>query len=292
MAVHTQFPGIAPLGLVVLRQLATNRVPVAELVRVRESEVSRLPLRGLGRLLSANCLTCIALLVIGIALSNFASAAEQAKAKKKARPRTNPAMLPVKDDPSLPRVLILGDSISIGYTRDVQKLLAGKANVHRAPANCGPTTRGLEFIDAWLGDKPWDVIHFNWGLHDLKYMSPTGKLADPKSPGARQQVPPEEYEANLRKLVKHLAKTKAVLIWCSTTPVPKGAQGRVVGDAVKYNEIAAKVMKENGVRIDDLYRVAKSRLDTIQRPANVHFTPEGYMVLAKAVAGAITQALK
>ena len=68
---------------------------------------------------------------------------------------------PVKDDPALPRVLLIGDSISIGYTVPVRAALAGKANVHRPRTNCGPTSRGVENIDAWLGDEQWDVIHFN-----------------------------------------------------------------------------------------------------------------------------------
>jgi acyl-CoA thioesterase-1 len=235
----------------------------------------------------------IALLVTSVLVSSLVSAAQQAKPKTKRRAKPSPVMQPIQDDPSLPRVLLLGDSISIGYTLAVRDLLTGKANVHRAPANCGPTTRGLEQIDAWLGEKPWDVIHFNWGLHDLKYMGPSGEnLADPTASDSRQQVPPDQYEANLRKLVGRLSKTEATLIWCSTTPVPEGAGGRVVGDAVKYNEIAARVMGEYGVATNDLYSVAKPRLKAIQRPANVHFTPEGSKVLAAAVAKAITQALQ
>jgi hypothetical protein len=48
----------------------------------------------------------------------------------------------VQDDPKLPRVLLIGDSVSRGYTQAARKALAGKANVHRAPANCGPTASG------------------------------------------------------------------------------------------------------------------------------------------------------
>jgi acyl-CoA thioesterase-1 len=218
--------------------------------------------------------------------------AQQQRAKPKKRRAPNPAMQAVTDDPALPRVLLLGDSISIGYTVDVRQLLDGKANVHRAPANCGPTTRGLESINAWLGEESWDVIHFNWGLHDLKYMGPNGQnLADPSAADSRQQVPPEEYEANLQKLVARLKKTSATLIWCSTTPVPAGAAGRVVGDAAKYNAIAARIMQEQGIAVDDLYAVAKPRLGEIQRPANVHFTPEGSALLAEAVAKSIERAL-
>jgi acyl-CoA thioesterase-1 len=83
----------------------------------------------------------------------------------------NPAMRPITDDPKLPRVLLIGDSISIGYTLEVRKLLAGKANVHRNPGNGGPTINGLARLDEWLGTSRWDVIHFNWGLHDLKVLT-------------------------------------------------------------------------------------------------------------------------
>ena len=90
-------------------------------------------------------------------------------------------------------MLLLGDSISIGYTLDTRKALAGKANVHRALTNCGPTLSGLKHLDEWLAtggaDKKWDVVHFNWGLHDLKYLGPNGEnLKDPNDPKNHQQV--------------------------------------------------------------------------------------------------------
>ena len=72
----------------------------------------------------------------------------------------------VSDAPGLPRVLLIGDSVSRGYTQAVRAALAGKMNVHRAPENCGPTANGLKKIEVWLGDGKWDVIHFNFGIHD------------------------------------------------------------------------------------------------------------------------------
>ena len=96
----------------------------------------------------------------------------------------------------------------------------------------------------------------------------------------------------MRKLVLRLKKTNARLIWCSTTPVPAGAAGRVPGDEANYNAIAAKIMQENGVAIHDLCAFAKPQLDKIQRPANVHFTPEGSEQLATEVARSIRAALK
>ncbi len=207
--------------------------------------------------------------------------------------KPNAAMDPVQDVAGLPRVLLIGDSISIGYTVMVREALQGKANVHRPPTNCGPTTNGLKGIEQWLGDKHWDVIHFNWGLHDLKYLGPNGEnLQDPNDPTNHQQVPPEEYETNLRTLVERLKKTQAKLIWRNTTPVPEGAKGRVVGDAVKYNAIAAKIMAENGIQVDDVYGLVKPKMQEMMLPkGNVHFQKEGYQAIANDVAAAILQAL-
>ena len=219
---------------------------------------------------------------------------DDAKTKKKVKParKPNAAMAKIEDVPGLPRVLLIGDSISIGYTVPVRTMLKGKANVHRPLTNCGPTSKGVAEIDKWLGDGKWDVIHFNWGLHDLKYLGPNGQnLADPKAADSRPQVPLDKYEANLRKLVASLKKTKAKLIWRSTTPVPEGAKGRVVGDSAKYNDVAKKIMVENKIAIDDQYSFALKRLKEIQRPANVHFTPDGSKALAKQAVEAITKAL-
>lgn len=218
---------------------------------------------------------------------SWADEPKKKKAKKPAR-RPNPAMAPIEDVPGLPRVLLIGDSISIGYTVPVRELLKGKANVHRPRTNCGPTTKGLAEIDQWLGEGKWDVIHFNWGLHDLKYLGPQGQnLADPEAPDSRQQVPIDQYEANLRKLVERLKKTDAKLIWRSTTPVPQGARGRVVGDSAKYNAVAKRIMDEHDIAIDDQYAFALERLDKIQKPADVHFTAEGSRALAEQAVKAI-----
>jgi len=223
------------------------------------------------------------LFTVGLAMILVAAqgnAAQEKKAPRKKRP-PNPAFAPVADDPALPRVLLIGDSISIGYTVATREALAGKANVHRAPTNCGPTIRGLEGLDKWLGDGRWDVIHFNWGLHDLKKIE------------GKHQVPIDQYEKNLRELVKRLKKTGAALVWCSTTPVPEGCSPpRTNEDTVAYNAVAKKIMDENGIAINDIYAFALPRLKEIQQPANVHFTPEGSAVLAKQVAAAITEALQ
>ncbi|MDP6545885.1 MAG: family 16 glycosylhydrolase [Phycisphaerae bacterium] len=214
-----------------------------------------------------------------------------AKAAPKRRPRrSNPAMKPITDTPGLSRVLLIGDSISIGYTLDTRAILKGKANVHRIPTNGGHTAKGLAELDKWLGKGKWDVIHFNWGLHDLKYVVPgTGRLAAP--PRGKRVTPVEKYAANLTELVKRMQRTGAKLIFATTTPVPKGAGGRIAGDAKVYNTAAVKVMKGCDVPVNDLYTFALPKLKTLQRPANVHFLSEGSKALASQVAANILKAL-
>jgi acyl-CoA thioesterase-1 len=165
-------------------------------------------------------------------------------------------------------------------------LLKGKANVHRIPANGGSTKDGLAKIEGWLGTGKWDVIHFNWGLHDLKHFK------DGKMDMAAPQVSTiEEYEKNLRELVKRMKATGAKLIWAATTPVPEGSSGRAHADELKYNAAAARVMKEFGIPTDDLHELCLQNTGW-QLPQNVHFTPEGYAGLAAKVAADIGAALK
>lgn len=218
-------------------------------------------------------------IVLSISIAVAAESQKPAPAKKAA----DPALAPIKDDPALPRVMLIGDSISIGYTLPVRAALAGKANVHRPNTNGGPTTTGIAGLDKWLGDGKWDAIHFNWGLHDLKQMD-----------GGKRQVPIDEYEKNLRTLVARLKKTGAKLVWCSTTPVPAGKTQppRSNDDVIAYNAVAKKIMDENQIAIDDLYAFALPRLKEIQQPVNVHFTPAGSKLLAGQVAESILKALE
>lgn len=197
---------------------------------------------------------------------------------------TNPAVAPIQDVPGLPRVLLIGDSISIGYTLPVRELLKTKANVHRIPMNGGATEVGLENIKDWLGDGPWDVIHFNFGLHDAKYSSET-----------TQRASREQYADNLRLLIAQMKATGAKLIFATTTPVPKNGvltPTRKFDSIAERNAVALQVMKDNGVAIDDLYAVVLPVQEKVGRPNDVHYQPEGYALLAKAVAASIETALK
>jgi acyl-CoA thioesterase-1 len=226
-----------------------------------------------------------------LALAPFAQAADPSPAKPaetvniapKAKAKTpDPAMAPIKDVAGLPRILLIGDSISIGYTLPVRKLLDGKANVHRITMNGGPTSNGTVNLAKWLGEGKWDIIHFNFGLHDLKIME-----------GGKRQVEPADYERNLRTLVTELRKTGAKLIFATTTPVPEGklATPRNSADVALYNQIALKVMTEHGVAIDDLNAAITPHLAKLQRPHDVHYTAEGSAALGQVVVKSLEKEL-
>jgi acyl-CoA thioesterase-1 len=203
--------------------------------------------------------------------------------KIRARPAPNPALAPIADVPGLPRVLLIGDSISIGYTLPVREALKGKANVHRPPGNCSSTGYGLARIEEWLGSGKWDVIHFNFGLHDAK-LPPEGV----------RHAPPDVYEKNLRQLVVRMKATGAKLIWATTTPVPNGgelAPDRRFGSVDRYNTIAAKVMAEHGVATNDLNAAIAPHCARVGRPGDVHFTAEGSALLAGQVVRRVTELL-
>ena len=208
--------------------------------------------------------------------------------KKQSKP--DPALRPLTEVPNLPRVLLIGDSISMGYTLPVRKLLDGKANVIHPPVNCSDSGFGVKELDKWLGDKPWDVIHVNFGLHDLKFVDAKGTMVAVEK--GKQRLSLSEYEANLRALVARLKATKAKLIWATTTPVPEGTTGRIAGSEKAYNEIVLKVMTENQIPLDDLHAVVAGNLATLQQPRNVHFTSTGYQALAEAVAKQVSAVLR
>ncbi len=179
----------------------------------------------------------------------------------------------VADDPKLPRVLLIGDSVSRGYTQAVRKALAGKANVHRAPENCGPSTNGVKKIDIWLAGGKWDVIHFNFGIHD-------------------RNAPPAEYTQRLEQLIARMKQTGAKLVWASTTPIPPDTRYGDPAKIASLNDAAAAVMAKHGVMVNDLFTFVTPHLPKVQNPGDVHFNSPGYDLLGQRVAEVIESALK
>ncbi|MEI6166614.1 MAG: SGNH/GDSL hydrolase family protein [bacterium] len=168
------------------------------------------------------------------------------------------------------RLLLIGDSISLGYFPFVQEALTGEAVVVSS-GQCQGTRFVREHFDQILatGGGDWDVIHFNAGLHDVK---------------ENRIVPIKEYETNLRDIIRRLKATKARIVWASTTPLAATPQNKDVTD---YNATAKRVMEASGIPIDDLYTHMRPRLTGNQKPDGMHFEAAGSKLLAGFVANSI-----
>lgn len=196
--------------------------------------------------------------------------------------------------PSKPRILIIGDSISIGYTPFVEAYFADRAEVVHNPGNAEHSGTGLKNIQAWVGEGEWDIIQFNWGLWDLCYRHPDSKVQ-----GNRDKVngtltfTVEDYAANLDAIVSILkARTNAKLIFLTTSYVPEAEAGRFQEDALRYNEAAVKIMEQHGVLVHDIYEASRA-IHQQHRKGNddVHYQPEGYEKLGDLVAQFLEQEL-
>ena len=192
----------------------------------------------------------------------------------------------------LPRVLILGDSISLGYTPSVKKHLAGKAEVLRPAENCQHTGHGLVRIKTWLGDTKWDVIHFNWGIWDTHMLNAQNQLVKDNAEGVLHiRHTPKQYRENLTKLVETMEKSGAKLIWVSTTPI-MSRTGPRFDDIKTLNAVAEEIMKERKIAVNDLYAHVLPNVKEWQSGDKVHFTGVGSDELGKKVSAKILEVLK
>lgn len=185
-----------------------------------------------------------------------------------------------------PKILIIGDSISIGYTPFVQNELKGRADVYHNPGNAKHTGTGIENIEKWIGDQQWDIIQFNWGLWDLCYRHPDSKLY-----GQRDKVngklthTVEEYATNLDSIIgKIKAKSKAKLIFVTTTHIPDEEAGRFQQDALRYNEAAKRIMKEHNILVNDIYEQSTAIHKKYGIGSDdVHYSKQGYRKLGQLI---------
>ncbi|TWU44259.1 hypothetical protein Q31b_17950 [Novipirellula aureliae] len=202
----------------------------------------------------------------------------------------------------IPNVLLYGDSISIKYTSAVQKNLEGQATVFRLFKNGGSSDHFIPNMEkmhdamfqpglegGW--DFKWDLIHFNVGLHDLKYLK-NGNLN--KKEG-KQVSSISVYKENLDGICKWLRSMfpNAKLIFSTTTPVPANAKGRFEGDSIKFNNAAREVLaKYPDIIINDLYTFTKPNIEEwAQEPGNVHYNELGFNAQGKEVARIIAENL-
>ena len=185
---------------------------------------------------------------------------------------------------NLPLVVLIGDSIRMGYQDHVASQLAGRAEVWVPKENGGDSRNVLAHLGQWVLARQPDLVHVNCGLHDLK-----------RAFGAESEVPLAEYEGNVRQILQRLQRElNGAVVWATTTPVDENWHhqnkgfDRLEADVEAYNAAAGAVAEDLGVPIDDLFaivqREGKARLLTQD---GVHFTEEGSQLLGHAVAECI-----
>ena len=173
----------------------------------------------------------------------------------------------------LPRVLILGDSIYQQPASGAASILEGRVEVvYRAipPGEVRHTGMAMTKLAEWLGDESWDLIHFNFGFGDLIHRAPGMEAfrVMPRLAGGVRTTPPEVYGKNLREIVARLKETGAKLVWANTTPIRSSSTDVFeLGSEVKYNEIAAAIMAEEKIPVNDMYSYALGILD-MDRPGS------------------------
>jgi hypothetical protein len=188
-----------------------------------------------------------------------------------------------KTDLKLPRVLLIGDSILNGYLKPVCASLKGKAYVDAwINGYCQSSERLFEMTSEVLSHGPYDVIHFNMGLHGL-------------TPG---RIPLDQFEPLTKKLVETLREGSpgAKLIWASTTPMTSPEKLGTLEEGANsivlhHNQMAANVMKELGVPINDLYSLMCAHLETA-RHDGVHWEAAGHDLQAAQISQVLADSLK
>lgn len=174
-----------------------------------------------------------------------------------------------------PRILILGDTHGRPHASWVSKLLKDQAEVvykTTSSEEVYDTRTVLAKIDEWLGEEKWDLIYFNIGLSDLVYRAPgieSFRVMSREAGGVRN-TSSEEYEKNLRELVSRLQATDAKLVWASTLPIGRSLLDvHEPGSEIEYNRIAAKVMTEAKIPIDDLHAYSLTLLSEKEQKGGV-----------------------
>jgi lysophospholipase L1-like esterase/dienelactone hydrolase len=198
------------------------------------------------------------------------------------------AQAPTKAE--LPKVVLIGDSIRLGYAPLVARRLAGKAVVVSPNSNGGDSANIRKNLEEWVIREKPAVVHFNCGLHDLKRSQET----------KRYQVAVGQYQANLIQIVERLRKgTSAALVFANTTPIlderhakRKAGFDRFEADVQRYNQAALEVMHAGEVPVDDLHWIVEQNgPDQMLGADGTHYTPAGYERLAEAVTDCVLRQL-
>jgi len=190
------------------------------------------------------------------------------------------------------KVILIGDSIRLGYEKYVKEALSDVAEVYSPAENCRFAQYVLRNFSTWKDKHEWpddvDVIHWNAGLWDTITLFEDGPL-----------TPIEFYADTVRRIDKRirLFYPNAKVIFATSTNVQedkyrnKKKVARYNSDTDKYNRRAIEVLEGTGTYIDDLFEVSKDAPEYVFSDMTHYNTPEGCELLGGAVVKSICDAL-
>ena len=196
------------------------------------------------------------------------------------------------NEPGLPHILVLGDSIVGQYSTFLRGDLFHKANIRIGGTAFDNHPDWPGIVRHQVADREremgcsFDVIQFNWGLHALKWAKAKEYSMQQKE-GYSRCIPLESYGVELEKFVVELEKTGSKLIWSTTTPAHNGSQP---DDAEDYNAVALKIMQKHHIQVNDLYSFVTREHIPQNQPQDCHFPREGAERLGHEVAATILAA--
>ncbi|MCH9653737.1 MAG: SGNH/GDSL hydrolase family protein [Planctomycetes bacterium] len=215
----------------------------------------------------------------------FISASAHAKDDPGQQVRLQP---PAKENPALPYVLLVGDSIAQSYVPRAQELLANEANVYFTLTPHG-VFDGNVFLDTCFKKREWDLVHLNYGLDSMRHEDAVGHLAD--APAGKQIVSPLEYSRTLSGMVNYFLQRKTKRIWATTTPIPEGVTGYVAGESKQRNIQYQTLIGARLFFFNNLYDYVDLRRADMMEPNSVEMTEAGARLLGEVVAGRILEVL-
>ena len=169
-----------------------------------------------------------------------------------------------------PDVLIIGDSISIGYTGPLIKTIGDKYDVRHPADNCRNSYYTLQNIDTWLDQYPHNIIIWNNGIWDTTRADWLDQYM-PDAIRSNYGTSLEDYKSNLIQIAQKLKSTSSRVIFLTTTDIPKISGVFEIGKEIDLNSIAYSVLPSMGVEVYDLYSFALSIQDAHTNDFDVHF---------------------
>lgn len=181
---------------------------------------------------------------------------------------------------SFPKVLYIGDSVSIDTMAQLAQELQNTADICHVYNNADASSRGVKCTYQWLNETApgvkWNYVLFNFGLHDLL-------LSDSGTPVTSRST----YKQNLRIVVNTIRHYGAVPIWVTTTPIPDSLVGAKFGNPAPYAAIATSLMATLQVPIIDTYSIILPKNETAHPPNDVHWSWAATEILSHTIAGAL-----